>query len=376
MAKKETSPARAKREALAALGVEPNVAPRPQRLKATRPRRPPPKPPKPRPQPAWRAPLVDLKLVTTKRIKASERDGVIGLVRDVTVDFDPDEVLKLPGLARLELRMRGVASGDLGAALEALAPLRKLVWLDVRWADAIPPSIGALRGLRQLGFRGDWLAKRGSVAVPEELFELTRLERLDLSGGRLEEVGEGLGRLTKLEELNLGANRPLARLPGALGSLPRLRRLDLQCPNELRPGHVLPIVARLPRLEWFRYRSDRVTALPAAIADLRADYVDIGRALRTLPDAIGRLRASSLDIEFNDLRGLPGALTAMPNLSSLTLYSNPRLDVAQAVAVAVACPKLRWLLLPPAALPLEAERALVEAGFALEGSMYGALWRR
>ncbi len=62
-------------------------------------------------------------------------------------------------------------------------------------------------------------------AIPTELWQLTQLETLDLTGYRLRMIPEGLGNLKNLKILNLSSTN-LKKLPNSFGDLINLTDLD------------------------------------------------------------------------------------------------------------------------------------------------------
>jgi hypothetical protein len=83
-----------------------------------------------------------------------------------------------------------------------------------------------------------YLSHRSLSAIPDEVFTLTNLVRLDLGWNNLKEISPRIGELAKLEELWLNQN-PLTSLPVELESCVKLKILDLRStqlrrlPNEI-----------------------------------------------------------------------------------------------------------------------------------------------
>ena len=115
------------------------------------------------------------------------------------------------------IRLEVSGTGLSGPIPPILAKLTKLERLDlsggpIRGADSDGPNCaGSLRG-----------------EIPSELGELTNLRELDLSCNELVgRIPSALGRLVKLETLRLGLNQLSGSIPTELGRLRNLRLLDL-----------------------------------------------------------------------------------------------------------------------------------------------------
>ena len=92
-----------------------------------------------------------------------------------------------------------------------------------------------------------YLSHMNLKVIPEEVFTLTNLVRLDLGWNHLEEISPRIGELAKLEELWLNRN-PLKNLPSELESCVKLKILYLRdtklrkIPNEVgRLRHLMEV---------------------------------------------------------------------------------------------------------------------------------------
>ena len=113
------------------------------------------------------------------------------------------------------------------------------------------------------------LSYLGLTELPEALWQLTKLESLDVSGNRIYELPEALGQLTQLRKLFIFDNR-LSVLPEALSKLPQLRKL-IAFDNQLM---ALPDALRkLNQLELLRVEGNH---LPAEILRLSKERKLIG----------------------------------------------------------------------------------------------------
>lgn len=164
------------------------------------------------------------------RVLSLERNGLTGL---------PTGLGRLASLTALDLSFNPI--GGLPDDLGRLAKLRTLRLRDGRLAE-IPPAVFALRGLETLDLSGNPMAGSG---LSEEIGGLDRLVRLACAGcGLTGPVPDGVGLLTRLEELDLGSNA-FDSLPD-LGALQGLRVLRL---GWNRLGGDLPDVSGLSKLQ-------------------------------------------------------------------------------------------------------------------------------
>jgi hypothetical protein len=358
-----------KARALAALGIEPNHAPRGDPGVAA---------PEAERLPSWRDPIERAKVWTNPRTpKAAERASVVSLAVKTNVLTSPQDIAKFPNLARLRLCV--LRDEDLPPLLEVAATLEHLVWLRVDWLkERLPPDIGRLRRLRRVEIEGSWSSKRGPHTLPDELFDLPELEELECRDGRLTTLPETIARAKKLVHLDIGGNQPLASLPATWGGLTALRYLDLQRPHALDAASIFPQLAELPSLRALRFRHATIDKLPESIGGLQAiEWLSLGSHLTSLPNAVGNLSTlRALDVEFNDLSALPDSIARLGRLESITLHANPRLDLVQAVGIALECATLRRVLLPATKVPDTVYARLSSAGFTRRKGMYGDPWIR
>ena len=187
---------------------------------------------------------------------------------------------------------------------------------------SIPPELGSLHAMRELGLGGNDLIGR----IPPELGNLSKLEALSvgsngLSGPIPPELGNlaslrvlylayndltgpipaDLGKLATLERLNLTDN-DLTGIPPGLGGLTALVDLDLSR-NELT-GPIPPELGKLTALTSMNFSGNELTG--------------------PIPPELGTLTAlTSINLSLNDLTGeIPGELGALSALRGLWLYGN------------------------------------------------------
>ena len=147
------------------------------------------------------------------------------------------------------------------------------VSLPDNWlAGEIPAGLGRLTKLRQLNLRGKLL--KGEI--PAELGYLSNLESLSLSGEQLSGgIPSGLGRLTNLESLVLSQSQLNGEIPSELGGLVNLKSLDLS-QNQLT-GELPAELANLGSLESLNLSENQLTGeIPAELGKLRLSELWLG----------------------------------------------------------------------------------------------------
>jgi Leucine-rich repeat (LRR) protein len=177
--------------------------------------------------------------------------------------------------------------------------------LSSRGIEEIPPEIGRLTKLECLDLSNSiYTHEEDDVpnsirSLPEEIGMLVSLRKLNIAANKLTSLPESIGLLRNLEVLNLTANELLS-LPNAIGSLARLRELNLS--------------------------SNRITSLPLSIGNLkRLEEIHlIENELSQLPDSLGEMRElRHIWIHSNRLTSLPQSLTKLKKLETLGLFGNP-----------------------------------------------------
>jgi len=162
--------------------------------------------------------------------------------------------------------------------------------------------------------------------VPDKLFELRQLKRLNLSNNQLREVPAALGELQELSELFLLGNQ-LRTVPASLGKLQKLWGLVLTH-NELREVPV--VLCQLGRLSHLILDNNQLREIPIELCHSQKLYQLglSGNKLQEVPAEIGRLRQLSiLELGYNQLRELPVALGGCKKLTRLFLHGNPSLGI-------------------------------------------------
>lgn len=158
---------------------------------------------------------------------------------------------------------------------------------------------------------------------PAAIFELPRLESLDLSGCCLGALPDEFAALPGLADVDLSQNN-LTELPPSLLAAPRLRSLDVAW-NQLAATPVFPRASRLERLDIGGVHGALldVAGLPRTLTELRALA-----SLEVVPDelaALTGLRKLALGNKMTDLPDLQG-LTSLAALELAGKFSDDLWD--------------------------------------------------
>lgn len=136
------------------------------------------------------------------------------------------------------------------------------------------------------------LSRLNITRLPPQIWELSDLERVNLSNNKLDTLPSEIGKLKNLTELRIECNR-LVNLPNEVGSLKNLRSLILY-KNRLQK---LPkSIGSLSKLEELKLHNNQISELPNEIgylSNLRSLYVNHNE-LNGLPPSLGKLKNISL----------------------------------------------------------------------------------
>jgi len=159
-----------------------------------------------------------------------------------------------------------------------------------------PPCLSHLTELRVLVAKNNQLE---SSSFPKTFNQLSKLEILNVSGNRLEELPQGVMELSGLKALHAGGNR-LQSIPCRLGDMLSLEILYLGG-NQLRD--IPATIGKLKNLVSLALCDNRLETIPSTIAYLQ--------------------KLESLSLNNNTLKTLPTEIVTLKNLQQLSLRSNP-----------------------------------------------------
>ena len=217
---------------------------------------------------------------TLDRLRAGELQGSTHLdLRGCGLSALPDEVLTLADT----LEVLDVSGNALVSLPDELAQLSRLhtVFASNNRLTALPPVLGRLPLLDTLGVKANriedvpaqalsptlrWLILTDNriAALPSNLTDCTRMQKLMLAGNRLRRLPAGMGRLQQLELLRVSANH-FGRVEDAL-------------PDE---------VLALPRLAWLAHAGNPFSAAREQAAHRRAAAAPIPWAELQLSALLG-----------------------------------------------------------------------------------------
>ncbi len=169
------------------------------------------------------------------------------------------------------------------------------------------------------------LSQLNITQFPEELRELTHLERLNLSGNQLTQIPpEELGQLSNLQHLDLHKNQ-LTHIPAELGQLSNLQHLDLH-KNQLT--HIPAELGQLSNLQHLDLYENQLTQIPPELGQLTSlQNLDLSsNQLTQIPPELGQLtNLQNLHLHKNQLTQIPPELGQLTNLQYMSLSKNPDL---------------------------------------------------
>lgn len=172
------------------------------------------------------------------------------------------------------------------------------------------------------------LSGKELTTVPEEIFELEHLLKLDLSNNQLMAIPAAMSRLGNLQSLILSKNQ-LSSLPREISKLKNLRVLHINS-NKLSMLH--EEFSQLRMLEDFRFDDNNLSTIPrwiSRLVNLRILRLGRSRVYRNVDIPVSSLEWISqrktledLNLANLGLKMVPDWLSEFTNLSRLSLYGN------------------------------------------------------
>ncbi|MBT4594506.1 hypothetical protein HOD08_01350 [bacterium] len=160
-----------------------------------------------------------------------------------------------------------------------------------------------------------------SPDFPKEIFQLTRLERLDFSQNNISKIPDGIENLENLEELDISYNR-LTELPSELCKLKNLKKLSMSRNLLVKfPDNF----GNLESLESLFFAENQISELPDSFGKLQNLIELHGKhnKLNGIPQSVTSLRnIRDIDLSFNMINHLPSLWRHLCYLTSLDLRGN------------------------------------------------------
>ncbi|MGK7937635.1 MAG: COR domain-containing protein [Xenococcaceae cyanobacterium] len=192
--------------------------------------------------------------------------------------------------------------------------------------------------LEELNLSNEWYADDSQklTQIPDEVFELTHLKKLDLKSNNIQEIPSQKFQLINLQSLDLIGNEKLTEIPQELIQLPSLTSLRLSW----NVNTIIP--------EWFR----KINQLGLHLFEKDAYGDEI--TLEKIPDAILNLEnlvffricllfsenwlpwlkninELELNLSYNQLTNLPESITNLSNLTWLNFYNNQLTNLPESI---------------------------------------------
>ncbi|MFT5777328.1 MAG: Leucine-rich repeat (LRR) protein [Crocinitomicaceae bacterium] len=156
------------------------------------------------------------------------------------------------------------------------------------------------------------------VGIPDEIFELSNLETLDLSSNKIDSIGKRFGNFKELRSLNLG-NNELKEVPAELSKLRKLQWLSLS-ENQIKEFPIA--LKKLNSLTRLSLDENPIEKIPEFVLELKNIKVlslrEIG--IKTIPTEFGNLTGLvQLNLCDNELDSLPSCIRNLTSMSTLYL---------------------------------------------------------
>ena len=204
--------------------------------------------------------------------------------------------------------------------------------LNLDWHDLteLPEELGNLTQLVELSInkcpqgwqiRPEPATDNYLTVIPEWVFELPELRRIDLGGNAIRSIPPNIGRLTKLESLHLAEN-VISDIPNTIGQCTRLTSLNLRL-NEIKS---LPAqIGDCKQLTFLSIEQNSFTQFPQEVyACTRLERLLLSsNRIDTIPRGLAQLQhLTDLELIDNLLSEYPEEINALSNLKCLSLSNN------------------------------------------------------
>ncbi|XP_022317949.2 protein flightless-1 homolog isoform X3 [Crassostrea virginica] len=217
---------------------------------------------------------------------------------DNSLETLPPQMRRLTNLQTLILNNNPLIHAQL-RQLPALVALETLQMRNTQRTLAnFPSGLDTLSNLQDIDLSGNDLPR-----VPETLYKLTAIKRLNLSSNQISELSLVIDTWVNLETLNLSRNN-LTALPSSLHKLSSLKKLYLNS-NKLDFEGIPANIGKLHNLEIFSAAYNNLELIPEGLC------------------RCGKLK--KLILNGNRLVTLPDILHLLPDLETLDVRDNPDL---------------------------------------------------
>ena len=215
------------------------------------------------------------------------------------IDMLPPQIRRLTELQHLALSHNPLLHFQL-KQLPSMASLRVLhMAATQRNSSNVPPTLDNLVNLQDVDFSDNQLSE-----VPDALFKLTLLRKLNLAGNEIQEVTPYADPVWEgLECLNLSRNS-LAILPEFIVRLPKLIRLYISF-NHLTFDGIPASIGKMLQLQVLHLSYNRLELIPEGICRC--------------------VKLQRLKLNGNRLVTLPASVHLLPDLKELDVRNNPQL---------------------------------------------------
>lgn len=233
-------------------------------------------------------------------------------------------------------------TGGGSTTVEVPRPVDLLSDKDLYKAKEFTSLEEALKEPKDKVYRLNLANKDFSAGFPMEVFKLTKLQSLRVSGCKLKSLPAELGTLTNLQILEIGGNPDVKELPKEIGKLSQLHTLKMGNVKVALPAEF----SALKSMKTLEMVSCNVTEFPKVILDMpnMADLNLASNKLTSIPAELSKLKnLKVLVFMFNELPSIPASLSELPNLERLLLNKN---KLTALPAELSKLPKLRDLYVP------------------------------
>jgi len=238
-----------------------------------------------------------------------------------------DNILALKNLTFLDIAGGENIKNNFGTLPDALFQLNKLQKLNLSNCNIskLPAEIGNLKNLNSLHLYNNML-----LELPSEIGLLTNLTELVLDSNQIVSLPPSIGNLTNLNYLDLGRNK-LTNFPTEIVKLKNLSILSLYA-NKL--SVLSPEIIKLKNLTFLNLENNQFSVLPTEITKLKSLstlYLN-NNNLASLSSEIGKLKnLNYLGLGSNHLSDLPFEMEKLKNLIYLDLSYNQFTELPEEV---------------------------------------------